>query len=87
MLQLWSTYFAPCRIAERPWKQLSAILNYLYGVLESGTRFASSAPGLDLSLSVLHANTLGSCAKEDRHCAEGAMGEGEGGQEDALALD
>jgi len=53
MLQLWSTYFAPCRIAERRRKQLSAILNYLYCVLESETRFASSAPGFDLSLGVL----------------------------------
>jgi hypothetical protein len=32
-------------------------------------------------------DTLGSCAKEDRCCAKGAMGEGEGGEEDGLALD
>ena len=29
------------------------------------------------------ANAIGSCAKEDRRCAEGEMGEGEGGEEDS----
>jgi len=29
-------------------------------------------------------NALGIGAKEDRRCAEGAMGEGEGGEEDGL---
>ncbi len=29
-------------------------------------------------------HTLGSCAEEDRRCAKGAMGEGEGGEEDRL---
>ena len=30
-------------------------------------------------------DTVGSCAKEDRRCAEGAMGEGEGGKQDGIA--
>jgi hypothetical protein len=38
--------------------------------------------GFDLSLGVLHANTLGSCAEEDRCCTEGVMGKSEGGEED-----
>jgi hypothetical protein len=29
-------------------------------------------------------NHVGSCAEEDRRCAEGAMGEGEGGEEDGI---
>jgi hypothetical protein len=33
------------------------------------------------------ADALGSCAKEDRRGAKGAMGEGEGREEDGLALD
>jgi hypothetical protein len=33
------------------------------------------------------ANALGSFTKEDRSGAEGAMGEGEGGEEDGLRLD
>ena len=30
-------------------------------------------------------DTLSSCAEEDRRCAKGVMGEGEGGEEDGIA--
>jgi hypothetical protein len=31
------------------------------------------------------AGAVGSCTKEDRRCAEGAMGEGKSGEEDGIA--
>ena len=45
---------------------------------ESGKiRYGCSGPQED---------TLGSCAKEDRRCAEGAMGKGQGSEEDGLTF-
>jgi hypothetical protein len=48
---------------------------------------AARSAGSSLSLYPSQTDTLGSCAKEDRRCAKGAMGEGEGREEDGLALD
>jgi hypothetical protein len=39
------------------------------------------------SSDTVKADTLGICAKKDRSGAEGAMGQGEGGEKDGLRLD